>query len=708
MSAPKNPLVERVVPNALDVGLRPAPHNNHRFWLATWSAWGGVALAGLLAYANSFTAAFTLDNKLILGGDPRLQSAAWAALKAIFTRDYWWPVFPSNLYRPLTTLSYWANYTLLGNGPHPAGYHWVNLAIHLANSAWIVWLAARLARSTAVGLAAGLVFAVHPVTVEAVTNVVGRADLLATFCLLSALYCHWAERKAAFIAWTLVGLLCKENAIAIVPAVVGIDLVCFRAQFRERLRGYWTLLPALALFGTIQWTFGSSSPIRGTYFIDNPIAGATGGAGFMTACAVQAKYLGLLFWPAQLSCDYSYDQIPLFGSGDFTIDLEAWLFLATLGAIAWAAWRCRRNPLLCCGLVGYVVFQLPTANLLKVIGSIMAERFLYLPLVGFAWGIAAAAGFLAQRVNRAWLPVALGLAAAAALGARTFVRNRDWQTDLSLWRSAVAVSPHSYKTHKGLAAVLAEQDPSEAGIDRAIAEAEKALAILNRPEVNDAIVRRETTVSVDLGQYYQAKADFRRAAHDAAGQRAYLQRTIAILQRAVTVDQWVNGDSRRIQLARGARSDQVRTYGREDLYQGLAVALLESGRVADAVPNAIAAIRLNPTDPAAFEFLASCENRLRRPEAAILALYFAIFANHQFTRAQQEMATLYAQRGTAAGAVRADLLQACRAYDRLLRGEAFPQEADNFRAYAQKTYGLTPADFESRAGSPAPLAPFGG
>jgi len=702
---------------------------NIRGWLPAtsrgqfWMIWGLVAVAGFLAYANSFTAALTIDSGLVIPHDPRIQSASFHSLRAIFTEDYWRPTYPSDLYRPLTTLSFLVNYRIFGNGPNPAGYHWVNLAIHLANAGWIVWLAMTLSRSAALGLAAGLIFATHPVTVEAVTNIVGRADLLAAFFVLTALYCHWQGYRWGLVAATIAGILSKENAIAVVPVILALDLVFFRERMRAPAPRYWPLLPVLALFCAIQLTIGRSSPVPWQAFVDNPIAGAPVLVRFMTACAVQTRYLGLLFWPARLSCDYSYDQIPLFGTGDATANALSWIFLAAIAGIGWLAWRWRANRLFCFGVLAYGALLVPTANLFKVIGSIMAERFLYLPLIGFVCAIAAAAGLIAQSLRRPQFVIGFGLAASVALIARTFVRNRDWQTELSIWRSAAAVSPESFKPHQGLAAALTEADSSERTLDLAIAEAKKGLAILDRPEVDQAIERRTPTLFVDFGKYYQSKADFRRAAGDEAGARADLEQAVVFLQRAVVINDWISGESRRILLSRGVPAERIHPIGLEPIFHSLGVAEMKLGRPAEALPSAISAVTLNPFDSAAFEFLAACENRMHRTDAAIQGLYLAILANSQFSQAWDELGALYARRSPGTGpiwrgtgdarildannpTVRPDLLRACRCYDRLLRQSAYTTEADDFRAFAARAFHCTPADFAGDSSGAGPLAAF--
>ena len=91
-----------------------------------------LGLVTLLAFSNSFSTGFALDNHLLLN-DTRIQAATSSNIGQIFSHTYWWPNGESGLYRPLTTLSYLLNYAILGNADHPAGYHWINFALHLAN-----------------------------------------------------------------------------------------------------------------------------------------------------------------------------------------------------------------------------------------------------------------------------------------------------------------------------------------------------------------------------------------------------------------------------------------------------------------------------------------------------------------------------------------------------------------------------------------------
>ena len=136
----------------------------------------GMALA---AYSNSFRAGLIYDNYFVITQDARVHQATAENVRIILTTDYWSKTTVSSLYRPLTTFSYLFNYAILGNGGAPAGYHAVNLALHEVNILLVYLLGWLLLAEFWPAFAMAALWAVHPVLTESVTNVVGRADLLA-------------------------------------------------------------------------------------------------------------------------------------------------------------------------------------------------------------------------------------------------------------------------------------------------------------------------------------------------------------------------------------------------------------------------------------------------------------------------------------------------------------------------------------------------
>ncbi|HEY2011877.1 MAG TPA: hypothetical protein VGH38_00190, partial [Bryobacteraceae bacterium] len=194
--------------------MKPAPR---RPVLLAAMALGAITLA---AYSNSFTAGFALDNQLLIPGDPRVHAANSQSVQDILQHTYWWPNGETGLYRPLTTFSYLFNYAILGNQARPAGYHVINILLHLGNACLLFALVLRLGRRFWTAWWIAVLWAVHPVLTESVTNIVGRADLLAAMGVLGGflLYLKSAEtggwRRVACLvglaAVTAVGVFSKE------------------------------------------------------------------------------------------------------------------------------------------------------------------------------------------------------------------------------------------------------------------------------------------------------------------------------------------------------------------------------------------------------------------------------------------------------------------------------------------------------------------
>jgi len=497
-----------------------------------------LALCGvtLLAYSNSFGAGFTFDNKGLLLQDPRIREATPQNIGLILHRTYWWPYGESGLYRPITTLTYLFNYSILGNGGQPAGYHWINLLLHAGNVLLVYALALRLMRKLWPAVFVAAVWAVHPVLTESVTNMVGRADLLAGMSLLGGfwMYLKSAETQgrrrwawlAGLLAATTVGVFSKESAVTVVGVIALYELTWWkeRRAGRALLLGCLAVWPALEAMWYVRTAVFAKLLTPEFPFWDNPLVGAGFWTAKLTAIKVMARYLGLLAWPAHLSCDYSYAQIPLAtGSPQ---DWLAWTAVAAVAAAALLMFRFNRTVFFAAGLA-FVTF-LPTSNLLFPIGTIMAERFLYLPSIALAMCLVLALYAIGARTGLARLaPVALCLIV-AAFAARTWARNSDWRDDVSLMTAAAETSPHSYKSHRALAEALYESDASHANLDRVIAEAEKSLAILD----SVADWRNNSAAYRQASGYYITKGDLLAGTPESS--RAY-QKALDLLLRARTI-----------------------------------------------------------------------------------------------------------------------------------------------------------------------------
>jgi tetratricopeptide (TPR) repeat protein len=137
----------------------------------------------------------------------------------------------------------------------------------------------------------------------------------------------------------------------------------------------------------------------------------------------------------------------------------------------------------------------------------MAERFLYLPALGFIACMVPAIYFIAERAGAAKYGTILLCVLTVALGARTWARNADWQDDMSMATASVPTSPRSFKTHDLLANVLFASEASHGNIDRAIEESEKSRAILD-PLPDE---RKPAHVYRFAGTLYMERKDYGKA-----------------------------------------------------------------------------------------------------------------------------------------------------------------------------------------------------
>jgi protein O-mannosyl-transferase len=408
------------------------------------------------AYSDSFDTGLLFDSSEVISHDPRLTAVSAHNVSAILTQEYWPDGIATGLYRPLTTFSYLFNYAVLGNGPRPAGYHWVNFALHGFNVSLVYLLGLLVFEEAWPALVLAAVWGLHPLLTESVTNVVGRADLLSAFGILAGLLCHIqgasaaGRRKLAWLAGLFaaqtVGLFSKENA-AVLPAVMLLyDLTWLRrAGWRARAPGYAALILPFAGFFYLRSQL--HAPI-GIQFVDNPLIGAGFFAARLTAVKVIGSYLWLFLWPAHLSADYSYAVVKLATWADFS----AWIALGVCvsAGVLCIRWYGKHKPLFFF-VVFFFVALIPASNLVILIGSIMAERFVYLPSVGLAGCLAAALFELQKRfavTRAAWIAIC---AVCLVLAARTYARNLDWTDEISLWSSA---DPESFKAHLNLGNAL--------------------------------------------------------------------------------------------------------------------------------------------------------------------------------------------------------------------------------------------------------------
>lgn len=412
-------------------------------WLAL------LVIAVFAAYHNSFDGAFVFDDDGSIAGNETIRRIGTAFVPPADSGR-------TVAGRPLLNLSFALNRAVGGDAP--AGYHAVNLAIHLAAALALATLVARALRGPRLrarwgaaadefGAAVALLWAVHPLLTESVTYVVQRAESLAGLWVLFALlaFARGAESArparwwvAAFAA-TLLGVATKEIA-AVVPVLAWLyDGAFVAGGFAEAWRKRWKVYALLAVPWLPLAAFVRHAGNRG----------GTAGAGtaidawsyLLTQTRAVWLYLKLSVWPAPLVLDYGTPLWPLRTVWPFAL-ATAGLFGASLCALA-------RRP--AWGFLGawFFVLLAPSSSVVPVATQTLAEHRMYLPLAAV---VAAALAPLWSRFGRraGWWVAALAVVAIVA----TARRNDDYRNAEFLWRDSATKAPENPRAWGGLGTVL--------------------------------------------------------------------------------------------------------------------------------------------------------------------------------------------------------------------------------------------------------------
>jgi len=335
-----------------------------------------IVLLGILAHAGTLSSPFkTLDDNFSIVNNPDIKDPS--GMGKIFTKSFFGG---GHYYRPMVSLSFWVEYQCFGL--RPFFYNLTNVGLHLAVAVIVFFLMLLLLEDRVVSFFVSLLFAVHPIHWEAVSNIPGRAVILSAFFTINAFFffCLSRQRKqfAVFYVLSLVlfacGLLSKESA-AMLPAVL-LGYLFFAAKGAKR---YSLTLPFFAL--VIAYIF-----LRRTLgFVEiypwrTPQEHVLGFFTFLTACLT---YLGLFIWPVGLHFDRAQPMFLKFSDPGLFSTLIAVAALA-VGLIR----SSKRLPGSAKFFMAWFCLELfPVSQIITTIGVgpgyiSSAEHFLYMPSVG--------------------------------------------------------------------------------------------------------------------------------------------------------------------------------------------------------------------------------------------------------------------------------------------------------------------------------------
>jgi tetratricopeptide (TPR) repeat protein len=410
----------------------------------------GIVLATAAAYSGTLSAPLIYDDHLWITWNPWIQNLG--NLRNIVS-----PAPDSVVFgRPVLSLSLALNYAVSGNNSW--SYHLANISFHILSALTLFGIVRRTlgflpARFPAerdrilAAFAVALLWAVHPLQTESVTYVIQRAESLMGLFYLLTLYCFIRSLAAeGGRTWELLAVLCcllgmatKEVMVTAPVLVLAYDRTFVAGSFREALRRRGRLYLALASTWLILCFFMIGLRGRGVGY----------GLGFswwaygLIETWVVIHYLLLAFWPYPLVFDYGTDIV---GSLH-----EVLPWLCALVILAWAAViGFNRRTLLGFAGIWFLLILAPGSSIIPVAFQPMAEHRMYLPLAGVMAFVVAAVW---SALGRHSVPVLIAFA--GALGTATFLRNADYQSEISLWGDTLLRRPDNERAHLALGSALA-------------------------------------------------------------------------------------------------------------------------------------------------------------------------------------------------------------------------------------------------------------
>lgn len=360
-------------------------------------------------------------------------------------------------YRPVKNIILGINYVLWQD--QTWGYHLQAILIHFAASSLVSIIGAELTKNRLVGFVAGLIFAAHPIHVEAITWITASVDSYAHLFYLTAFYFYikstqtrrsrsWLDPKRISLVFAGLAFFSNELSFSLPLVLFLYDLVIRSQPSKKALQeqqSYW-------------WIIGSYFLVR-FVVLDiqrdyNFLLGSVISTGLIMIRALM-KYVELLIWPVHLSVNHHlWDQVTSLYYFDNTVRFQDELrhptiwsieILASIGVIIililTAIFFWKRKPLVtfCIGMI--LVSLSPVLQLVPTT-TIFAERYLYIGSVAYSWGVSYLLVIWLGRHHKNLATIAI-IGLVGVLSFRTINYNQVWRNDGVLWASVLQNTPAS-------------------------------------------------------------------------------------------------------------------------------------------------------------------------------------------------------------------------------------------------------------------------
>jgi len=470
-----------------------------------------LLLVSFAVYFNALFGDFVYDDKEQVVNNPWIRDIG--NIPTIFSRSVWsfQPGLSTwNYYRPLMHIVYMLNYHVFGLKPW--GFHLVNILFHCGVSALVFliirgFLTEHRVTTSSVYLSppfmAAMLFASHPIHTEAVTWVAGLPDVAFTFFYLLSFYLYILFREGAKTGYLFsilsfsVATLFKEPALTLPIMLIAYDyqMKKFDETLLVGIKRYIPYIVVSGIYLLVRYhALGSFAPLESytdlsTYqFIINVFP-------------LFREYLTSLLWPFNLNFWHTFHPISTLIEANGMISIVVTVIFIFLVALA----AYKKKKIYFVGLLLLIIPLLPAFYIKGISGKPYAERYLYLPSVGYVLLLAILLSRAKDKLPRAAKSVTIVFIAIVGLyTVGTINRNKVWKDNFYFWSDTVKKSPDNAIAHNELALAYVTQGQ----LDRAIAELQTILRLM--PDNANAHISLGN-VYVAQGQLDRAIAEFQEA-----------------------------------------------------------------------------------------------------------------------------------------------------------------------------------------------------
>ena len=670
-----------------------------------------------ITYANSLQNGFVYDDVFTITDNYFIRD--WGNFPAFFTDDYF-KYSGEVTYRPVVTFSYFIDYSLWHL--NPTGFHLTNILLHAVTGALVYLLVSAVSRSRTTAFLTSTLFALHPILTEAVNGISYREDLLATIFFLSSILLfkqsaiHNPQSKIRNYLYPLslfsylLALCSKEVAITLPLIIFLLDwLLEDKSRIKKNTIKYYIgfiLVSGFYLFLRFAW-FHNPVEKQLTY-PDNSFL-----VSLLTMPKIFCSYVKLLFFPMHFNAEYIIAHTKTPFAATFILSI---IFLSVIGVITYRFYDYSKR--LFFFMLWFFVILAPMMNIIPI-ANIMAERYLYLPSVGFCailayitigiWrqiyvfiyfentplpqgerelfpssptlndhpltsyplmggegeGDKFSSSFVSKRflnishLFKTVLITCLILIIAIPYSLTTIKRNKVWIDPFTFWSKTVEDSPNSSRAHNNLGMIYNQDGKT----DLAICEFQKAIAIEPDPEYHH-----------NLGMAYQKKGMKEEALQE------YLHVLAINPNSALTHNNMGNilVDKGRIDEGILKFKDAVRLKPNYyDAHYNLGLAYFKKGLLDASIDEFKLAIHYEPDHAEAHSCLGTAYANKGQFDKAILEIEEAIRQKPNYPNAYKNLGIIYLNH-------KKDIQKALYCFNEFLRLDPKNREAGNIRKTIEK------------------------